>query len=105
MRALLVPILVALAGSVAEADRDLCARGTTFRGVPIDFDMKDADLHDVYRLLADVGKVNVVLADSVRGKVTMRLKRVPWDQVACTIAAVHKLSITVDGNVLLVRPR
>jgi hypothetical protein len=27
---------------------------------------------------------------------------VPWDQVTCTIAAVHKLVVTVDGNVVLV---
>lgn len=104
MRSLLVPGLLVALASPAAADRELCAQGTIYRGKPIDLDMRGADLHDVYRMLADVGKVNIVLADSVRGKVTMRLRRVPWDQVACTIAAVHGLSITVDGNVLLVRP-
>lgn len=91
--------------ATAHAERDLCQRGAVYRGRTIDFDMKDADLHEVYRMLADVGKVNIVLADTVRGKVTMRLRRVPWDQVACTIASVHRLSITVDGNILLVTPR
>jgi len=96
--------IVALA-TPAHADRDMCARGTKYRGQTIDLDVKDADIHDVYRLLADVGNVNIVVPDAVRGRVTLRLKRVPWDQVACTVASVHKLSLTAQGNVVLVRAR
>jgi len=101
MRALLVVMLLA---GVAHADRDLCARGTQYRGAPIDLDVKNADVHDIYRLLSDVGRVNVVVSDKVQGKVTMKLRHVPWDQAACTVAAVHHLTITVQGNVLLVMP-
>jgi type IV pilus assembly protein PilQ len=97
----MVTAILAMPGTVI-ADRDMCARGTRYRGATIDLDVRDADVHDVMRLLADVGRVNIVVADSVQGKVTLRLKRVPWDQVACTIAAVHKLMISVDGNVVLV---
>ena len=102
MRALLVVMLMA---TVAHADRDLCARGTQFHGAPLDLDVKNADVHDIYRLLSDVGRVNVVVSDRVQGKVTMKLRRVPWDQAACTVAAVHHLTITVQGNVLLVVPQ
>jgi type IV pilus assembly protein PilQ len=102
MRALLVTGLVAAAASPALADRDLCAPGTRFRGAPLDLDVQNANIHDVYRLLSDVGRVNIVLPDAVQGKVTLRLRRVPWDQIACTIAAVHTLAISVNGNVLLV---
>jgi hypothetical protein len=41
----------------------------------------------------------------VQGKVTMKLKRVAWDLAACTIAAVHKLRVTAQDNVVLVRPQ
>lgn len=105
MRALLVVGTLSLAVAPAHADRELCARGAVHRGPAIDLDVKAADVHDVYRLLADVGRVNLVIADDVDAKVTLRLRRVPWQQVACTIAAVHALVITVDGNVLLVRRR
>jgi len=88
--------------ATARADRDLCARGTRYRGAPVDLDVKGADIHDVYRLLADTGRVNIVLPDAIKGKVTLKLKRVPWDQVACVVAAVHGLEVRVDGNVLLV---
>ena len=97
--AVLVALLVP---TVAYADRDMCRRGTPHRGKTIDLDVKDADIHDVMRLLADVGDVNIVVADTVQGKVTLKLKRVAWDLVACTIASVHKLQITAKDNIVLV---
>jgi type II secretory pathway component HofQ len=103
MRALVIGFVVA--SGTAHADRDLCEPGTRYRGAAVDLDVKDANIHDVYRLLGDVGRVNIVLPDDVTGKVTLRLKRVPWDQVACTVAAVHRLAITVNGNVLLITKR
>lgn len=99
---------IALAGAAASdaaAERDACARGTKWRGHRIDLDLKDASLPDVFRFLADVGRVNVVVADDVTGRVTLRLERVPWDQVLCTIAATKQLDVTVDGGVLLVMRR
>jgi len=102
VRALVV--LVLLAGR-ARADSDLCPRNAHYRGATIDLDVKDADIHEVFRLLADTGRVNLVIPDEVSGKVTLKLHRVPWDQAACAIAATHRLSITVDGNILIVKPR
>ena len=117
MRALLVAgwIIVAIAtepASHAEGRADgvdepaprraLCGRDVRHRGAAIDLDVKDADIHDVFRLIADAARVNLVIPDDVTGKVTLRLLRVPWDAVACAVAAVHHLRITVDGNILLV---
>jgi type IV pilus assembly protein PilQ len=94
--------LIVVGASTAYADRPMCPRGAKYHGATITLDVKDADIHDVMRLLADVGNVNIVVPNTVQAKVTLRLKRVPWDQVTCTIAAVHKLTVTVDGNVVLV---
>jgi type II secretory pathway component HofQ len=101
VRALVVLLL--LARTAAAEERELCTRGAVFRGPAIDLDVKGADIHDVYRLLSDVGRVNIVISGDVRAKVTLRLKRVAWQHVACAIAGVHKLQILVNGNVLLVR--
>ncbi len=99
MRAVL---LVALLASPAAAD-DLC-RGP-LRGAPIDVDVKDADIHDVFRLITDVAKINLVISDQVAGKVTLRLKRVPWQSAACAIAKLEHIALSFDGNVLLVTKR
>lgn len=105
MRALAIAVLVMGFAGTAAADRDLCAPGTRFRGAPLDLDVKAADIRDVFRLLADVGRVNLVVDDKVEGKVTLQLKRVPWDQIACTVAAVHKLRILVQDSILMVTKR
>ncbi len=101
LRVLLVAAI--LAPGVARADRELCARDVPHHGAPIDLDVKNADVHDVLRLLADVGHVNLVVSDDVSGKVTLRLKHVAWDLAACTVAQVHHLRVTVQDNILLVR--
>jgi type IV pilus assembly protein PilQ len=75
------------------------------RGTPIDLDVKDADIHDVFRLIADVAKVNLVVSDEVTGKVTLTLKRVPWQAAACAIAKVEHVTLSFDGRVLLVTKR
>ena len=83
----------------------MCGRDAKYHGAPIDLDVKDADIHDVMRLLADVGNINIVISDEVQGRVTLRLKRVAWDLAVCTIAATQKLRVTVQDNVVLVRKR
>lgn len=110
MRRLLVTssIVVALASAppAARGDRDpgrdLCARGVSHHGAAIDLDVKGADLHDVFRLIADAGRVNLVVPDDVTGKVTLRLRRVAWDAVACAVAQLNHLAIAIDGNILIV---
>jgi len=92
-------------GAVARADRSLCGRGVRHHGAPVDLDVVDADVQDVLRLLADTGDVSLVIADDVRGTVTLHVKRVPWDRAACTVAALRRLTITVHDGILLVRAR
>lgn len=107
MRALAIALAMALLAVVpaaAEAGRDACPRDARYRGRTIDLDVKDAGLQEVFRLIATVGGVNIVVPDDVRGTVTLQLRRVPWDQVLCTVAAVKRLTVTVDGTVYLVRP-
>jgi hypothetical protein len=71
----------------------------------IDLDVKGVDLQDVCRLLADVGGVNIVVADDARGTVTVRLKRVPWDEALDAIVEAKGLRTVREGNVLLVKPQ
>jgi hypothetical protein len=76
-----------------------------FIGAPIDLDVKNADVQDVCRFLADVGQVNIVVASEVTGSVTLRLHHVPWDQALDVVVRVRGLELERDGNVILVTPR
>ena len=73
-----------------------------FRGAPVDLDLKSADLGNVFRLLADVGRVDIVVAGDVTGTVTLRLKHVPWDQALDLVARTHGLELRREGNVVVV---
>jgi type II secretory pathway component HofQ len=109
----LAVLLIAAAGALAgagagpaAAGKNACPYGNDvrYRGETVDLDLRGADVHDVFRLLARVGGVNVVVADEVRGTVTLQLRRVPWTQVFCTVAHSKRLEVTVDRGVYLVRP-
>jgi type II secretory pathway component HofQ len=108
MRALAVGLAIlgaGLATRVAHGDpagRELCRRGAVPHGATLELDVKGADLHDVFRLIAEVAHANVVIPDDITGKVTLRLRSVPWETVACAVAAAHGLAITVDGNILVI---
>lgn len=78
-------------------------RAARFQGRPVDLDVKGADIHDVMRLLSDVGRVNIVVAGEVQGRVTVTLRRVPWDQALDVVARAQGLAVEREGNVWLVR--
>ena len=73
-------------------------------GRRIDLDFKDADIHNILRLLSDVGNVNVVTADNVRGKITIRMRNVPWDQALDVILRAKGLGQVREGNLIRVAP-
>ena len=73
-----------------------------FNGRRIDLDFKDADVHNILRLLADVGKVNIVTADEVSGAVTIKMKNVPWDQALDVVLQAKGLGMVRSGNLIRV---
>lgn len=76
-------------------------------GRRIDLDVKGADIHDVLRLLADVGRVSIVVGDDVQGSVTVRMRQVPWDQALEVILRTKGFYAERDGDVIVVtaKPR
>jgi type IV pilus assembly protein PilQ len=75
-----------------------------YSGRRIDLDLKDADIHNVLRLLADVGGVNVITSDNVSGSITIRMRNVPWDQALDVVLQAKNLGMVRLGNLLRVAP-
>ncbi len=80
-------------------------RRRVYRGTTVDFDFKDAPIHDLLRFIADTGRVNIVVPDNITAKVTVRLKRVPWDQALEVILSSHGLWYRREGNLFRIAPR
>jgi type IV pilus assembly protein PilQ len=95
---------------IAEADQAsaftpaVLAQQARYTGRRIDLDLKDADVHNVLRLLADVGRVNIVTADNVQGSVTIRMRNVPWDQALDVVLQAKGLGMVRQGNMIRVAP-
>jgi type IV pilus assembly protein PilQ len=71
-----------------------------FTGRLISLDFQDADLENVLRLMADVSGMNIVVGEGVKGKVTVKLLNVPWDQALDLVLRTHGLGQVREGNIL-----
>jgi len=75
-----------------------------YTGEPFSFDFKDIDIKDLFRFIADISGLNVILDPTVRGSVTLKLTEVPWDQALDLITKNQGLGYTVEGNVIRIAP-
>ena len=89
------------AGFVAGAGPNVLGQAR-YSGRRINIDLKDADIHNVLRLLADTGHVNIVTADDVGGTITIRMVNVPWDQVLDVVLQAKGLGMVRTGNLIRV---
>jgi type II secretory pathway component HofQ len=94
-----VPPVVQPGFSYETADAPQAVR-KAYYGQPISLDLKDADVHNVIRLLADVSGLNIVATDDVKGTITLRLNDIPWDQALDIILQTQNLESVQEGNVV-----
>src|SRR5947199_3314354 len=71
-----------------------------FTGQRISLDFKDPDIQNVLRVLADVSGLNIIATDDVKGKVTLLLNDVLWDQALDLVLRSNRLEKTQEGNVV-----
>jgi type IV pilus assembly protein PilQ len=72
----------------------------SYKGAKISLDFKDADVHNIFRLIAEVSDLNIITTDDVKGKITIRMVNVPWDQALDVILTTKNLIKIEEGNVL-----
>lgn len=75
-----------------------------FTGTKISLDFQDADIIPIFRLLTDISGFNIVVNPEVKGKLTMKLINVPWDQALDLILKTFSLDKRVDGNIIRIAP-
>jgi type IV pilus assembly protein PilQ len=69
-------------------------------GRRISLDFQQAEIQNVFRLIAEVSGFNMVIGESVKGKVTMRLLNVPWDQALDMLLKMNNLGKIRSGNII-----
>jgi len=84
--------------------RSTVAGERQYTGQKLTVDFQDANIKNVFRLIAEASGLNIVSGDDVKGTVTMQLREVPWDQALETIMDAHALGMKRTGNVITVLP-
>ena len=75
-----------------------------YEGTKVTFNFQDIPVRSVLQLIADVSNLNIVVADSVGGNLTLRLTNVPWDQALDIIMDARNLDKRENGNVIWIGP-
>ncbi|MDZ4728907.1 MAG: type IV pilus secretin PilQ family protein [Xanthomonadales bacterium] len=75
-----------------------------YEGTRVTFNFQDIPVRSVLQLIADVSDLNIVVADSVGGNLTLRLTNVPWDQALDIVMDARNLDVRKNGNVMWIGP-
>ena len=76
-----------------------------YTGNRVTFNFQDIPARSVLQLIADMSDLNIVVADSVGGSVTLRLINVPWDQALDIVLQAKGLDKRRNGNVIWIAPQ
>ena len=74
-------------------------------GEKLTLNFQQIDVREALNVIADFTETNMVISDTVRGNITLRLKDVPWDQAFDIILQSRGLDMRKNGNVIQVAPR
>lgn len=73
-------------------------------GRRIDIELQDADIRDVLELFGEIGRVNIIVDRRVHGRVSCKLRNIPWDDALRAILRSHRLGMIWQDNVIWVAP-
>jgi type IV pilus assembly protein PilQ len=76
-----------------------------FSGAPMSMNFQNIEVRTALQIVADFTNLNIITSDSVTGALTLKLHKVPWDQVLDIMAQAKGLSVRRQGNVIWVAPR
>lgn len=91
-------------GAAKGARRRSPGARTRFTGKRITLDLRSADIHNVLRLLAKEGRINIIASEQVSGTLTLHLERIPWDQALDVILKTKGLAQTREGDIIWITP-
>jgi len=77
--------------------------GYTKERITVDF--YKIDLHNVFRLIREISKTNIIVDDSVSGSLTLALNDVPWDFALDIILNLKDLQKEERFNTIVIHPK
>ena len=78
----------------------LPAQPGEFAGHPLTLDLVNISLVDFFRLMAEEGGINVVMDPGIQGTLSIKVVKVPWDQIFEAALTNNSLEKQIDGNLV-----
>lgn len=73
-----------------------------FSGQPLTLDLVEIPLIDFFRLMAEEGGINIVLDPDIKGKISIKGEKMPWDQIFEMALVTNGLDKQIEGNLIRV---
>ena len=73
-----------------------------YEGEKMTLNFSNTDIRNLLKLIAEMGNKNIVWGDDVKGRVSMSLKNVPWDQALAILLEMNDLDKIESGNIIWV---
>ncbi|MCP5159368.1 MAG: type IV pilus secretin PilQ [Gammaproteobacteria bacterium] len=87
-----------------EREAELDPSKKKYRGDLLSLNFQDIEVRAILQILADFTGLNIVVSDTVKGNLTLRLQNVPWDQALDIIMRTKGLAMRQNGNVIFIAP-
>jgi type IV pilus secretin PilQ/predicted competence protein len=95
------PLVAALTPpAIAAAPKAAPAPASRFSGQPLTLDLIDMPLVDFFRLMAEEGGINIVMDPEINGRISIKVVKVPWDQIFEAALKNHGLDKQVEGTLV-----
>lgn len=76
-----------------------------FHGKRITLNFQNIKVRSILQVLAEYTGTNIVVSDTVKGDITLRLRDVPWDEALAIILRTRGLDYRQFGGILMIAPR
>jgi len=76
-----------------------------YTGDPISFDFKDMEITDALDIIAEMSGRTFLVHPSVKQKISIRVKSVPWDELMDHVLYLTGLAKARQGRVILIAPK
>ena len=78
---------------------DFMANNVQFYGRPISIETTNMNIIDILKFISEEGGINMIFDDGISGSMSLKLRKVPWDQALTTVLKAKKLGYRRQGEV------
>ncbi len=78
---------------------DFMANNTQFYGRPISIETTNMNIIDILKFISEEGGINMIFDDGITGTMSLKLRKVPWDQALTIVLKSKRLGYRRQGEV------